>query len=191
MKDVLIHLSAYPRVCHFINVMVVEIPKTCGLILSRDWSTKLNGYFANDWSHMWLPYNNSQNQIKILWEPHMKYNVTQLEWKNEPVNFPSSVLGNYFLELEPRKYQEKEASCESDTQFNLLQFSQDDDIDCNIVNLVTNIGDDTNQVELEDRIWFMYFDGSKTQEGSRSGYILIDSDKNKHFLLQIRVQMHK
>ena len=94
MKDVLIHLSVDSRVCQFIDVMVVDIPEAYGLILSRDWSTKLNGYFENYWSHMWLPYKNSQNQIKILREPHMKHNVTQLEGRNEPVNFSSSVLGN-------------------------------------------------------------------------------------------------
>ena len=35
----------------------------------------------------------------------MKQNVTQLEEKNEPVNFSSLVLGNYFLEFEPGNYQ--------------------------------------------------------------------------------------
>ena len=35
----------------------------------------------------------------------MKHNVTQLEGKNEPVNFSSSVLGNYFLELELGNYE--------------------------------------------------------------------------------------
>jgi len=34
----------------------------------------------------------------------MKQNVTQLEGKNEPVNFSSSFLGNYFLELKPGNY---------------------------------------------------------------------------------------
>ena len=71
MKDVLIWLSAYPRVCQFIYVMVVDIPEAYWLILSRDWPAKLNGHFSTDWSHMWLPYKNDQNQIKILREPHM------------------------------------------------------------------------------------------------------------------------
>ena len=74
--------------------MVLDIPEAYGLILSRDSSAKLNGYFATDWLHMWLPYNNSQNQIKVMREPHMKHNVTQLEGKNEPINFSSLVLGN-------------------------------------------------------------------------------------------------
>ena len=43
----------------------------------------------------------------------MKYNVTQLDEKNIPVE---SVLGNYFLELEPGNYQAEEASDISDTQ---------------------------------------------------------------------------
>ena len=115
--------------------MVVDIPKSYGLILSSNNSTKLNGYFATDWSHMWLPYQNVKNQIKILREPHLKHNVTRLEGKNEPVNFSSSLLGNYFLELEPGNYQSKQVSQESDMQSNLLRFSWTDDIDCNIVDV--------------------------------------------------------
>ena len=76
------------------------------------------------------------------------------------------MLGNYFLDIEPRNYQVEESSCELEMQSDQLQFSWNDDIDCNIVNLVTNIGSDTNHVELEDRFWFLYFDGSKMQEGS-------------------------
>ena len=45
----------------------------------------------------------------------MKQNVTQLEEKNEPVNFSSLVLRNYFLELESRNYQAEEVIHESDT----------------------------------------------------------------------------
>ena len=66
-------------------------------------------------SNMLWPFNNFQYQIKVLIEPNMKYNVTQLEGKNEPVNFSPSILGNYYLELELGNYQAEEASCESDT----------------------------------------------------------------------------
>ena len=65
----------------------------------------------------------------------MKHNVTQLEGKNEPINFTYSVLVNYFLELEHGNYQAEESSHELDTQSELLHFSRTDDIDCNIVNL--------------------------------------------------------
>ena len=66
----------------------------------------------------------------------MKYNVTRLDEKNEPVD---SVLGNYFIELEPGNYQAEEASNTLDTQPDLLRFSQADEIDCNIVNLAVGI----------------------------------------------------
>ena len=33
-----------------------------------------------------------------------------------------------------------------------------------------------------DNFWTLFFDGSKTLEGSRVGYVLIDPKKNKHFL---------
>ena len=44
------------KVCQFIGVVVADIPEAYGLVLSRDWSAKMNGYFASDWSHLWLPY---------------------------------------------------------------------------------------------------------------------------------------
>ena len=66
----------------------------------------------------------------------MKHNVTHLEGKNEPV---ISVLGNYLIELELGNYQVKEASSTSDTQSNLLQFSRADEIDCKIVDLISDI----------------------------------------------------
>ena len=57
MNDVLIRLAADERVCQFIDIMVVDIPKVYGLILSSNWSAKPDGYFSNDWSRLWFPYN--------------------------------------------------------------------------------------------------------------------------------------
>ena len=102
MENVLIRLSTDERVCQYIDIVVVDIPDAYGLVLSQDWSVRLDRYFASDWSHLWLPHKGSPNEIKVLREPQMKYNVTQLEGKNGPIK---SVLGNYFIELEPRNYQ--------------------------------------------------------------------------------------
>ena len=107
---------------------------------------------------MWLPYKGIPNQIKVLRAPHMKHNVTQFEEKNEPVN---SVLGNYFIELEPGNYQAEEASDTSDTQPNLLQFSQADEIDCKIVDLAVYVDVNSCIVAVSD-FWTLFFDGSKT-----------------------------
>ena len=38
------------------------------------------------------------------------------------------------------------------------------------------------KINYNNRFWAIYFDGSKTLEGSGSGYVLIDPKKNKHFL---------
>ena len=108
----------------------------------------------------------------------MKYNVTQLHGKNEAVN---SMLGNYFIELEPGNYQAEEANSIPDTQPGLVRFSRTNEIDCNIVDLVSDVVCNSNSVEV-DSFWTLYFDGSKTLEGSRVGYVLIDPRKNKHFL---------
>ena len=56
LKDVMIQLASKYKVHQVIDVIVVYIPEAYGLILSRDWSSKLNGYFATDWSHLWLPF---------------------------------------------------------------------------------------------------------------------------------------
>ena len=59
MEDVLVCLSPNSKVCQFIDIMVADILKAYGLVLSRDWSAKMNGYFSSDWSHLWLPYKGS------------------------------------------------------------------------------------------------------------------------------------
>ena len=73
----------------------------------------------------------------------MKHNVTQLEEKNESVNF---VLGNYLIELEPGNFTSEEASNISDTQPDLLRFLQADEIDCKIVDIVF----DSGAIELDN-----------------------------------------
>ena len=55
LNQVTIRLSSNPKVCQVIDILVADIPEFYGLILSRHWSEKLHGYFATDWSRMWLP----------------------------------------------------------------------------------------------------------------------------------------
>ena len=65
LNHVLICLSSNSKVHQTIDIIVVDIPKAYGVILNRDWSSKLNGYFATDWSHLWLPYKGHPNIIKV------------------------------------------------------------------------------------------------------------------------------
>ena len=78
MEDVPIRLCANKKICQYIDIVVADIPDGYGLILNQDWSAGLNGYFASDWSHLWFPQKGIPNQIKVLREPHMKHNVTQV-----------------------------------------------------------------------------------------------------------------
>ena len=93
----------------------------------------------------------------------------------------NSILGNYFIELEPGNYQAEEAINTSDAQPDLLRFSQADEIDCKIVELAIDVDVNYRTVVVSD-FWTLFFDGSKTLEGSGAGCVLIDPKKNKHFL---------
>ena len=48
MEDVLVRLSSNDKVCQVIDIVVANIPEAYGIVLSRDWLAKLNGYFSSD-----------------------------------------------------------------------------------------------------------------------------------------------
>jgi hypothetical protein len=110
LKNVLIRLSSNPKVHQVIDIIVVDIPEVYGLFLSRDWSEQLHGYFATDWSHLWLPDNEKPNKIKVNRECYLKFIVTYLNNPNEPFT-PSSnspevqgmdtFFGNFMVEASP------------------------------------------------------------------------------------------
>ena len=132
MKNVMIQLSANKKICYFIDIIIADIPDGYGMILNRDWTARLKGYFASDWSHLWLPQKGSPNLIKILREPFMKNNVTELGEGNEPADF---VLGNYLTELKLEHHSSKRANHVMDTQSELLQLPQAERNDCRIIDM--------------------------------------------------------
>ena len=94
LNEVLIRLASNPQVHFIIDIIVADIPEAYGLFLSRDWSNKLKGYFAIDWSHLWIPHNGCPNKIRIDRERYMKHTVTELDDSNEPVLFTDTIMGN-------------------------------------------------------------------------------------------------
>ena len=58
----------------------------------------------------------------------------------------------------------------------ILQFSWAHQFDCNIVDLVLDVVRNSNSVGVQS-FWILYFNGSKTLEGSRAGCVLIDPKK--------------
>jgi hypothetical protein len=104
-----------------IDIIIVDIPDTYGIFLSRDWSTMLDGYFSTNWSHLWLPYNGKPNQIKVDRERYMKHVVTKLNDSNEPIMFNHSILGNYSYDsFFGNHTTEISSHVESNTQFEIL-----------------------------------------------------------------------
>jgi len=91
-------MSANPKFHQTIDIIVVDILDNYGMLLIHDWLAMLNGHFATDSSHLWLPYNANMNQIKIDREIYMKHVVMELNNPNEPIMFNNSILGNYSYE---------------------------------------------------------------------------------------------
>jgi hypothetical protein len=52
LKDVMIWIVSNPKFHQVIDIIIVDIPEAYGMLLSRDWSEKLHGYFSTDWSHL-------------------------------------------------------------------------------------------------------------------------------------------
>jgi hypothetical protein len=98
LKDVMIRISMHPMFVQVIDIIVVDIPEAYGLLLSRDWSENLNGYFSTDWAHLWLPLKGYKNMIRIDRERYLKHTVTDLETPNEPSSTDFPILGNYSCE---------------------------------------------------------------------------------------------
>jgi len=95
LKDVLIQKATKPLYTQIVDIVEVDIPKAYGMLLSRDWSAKLNGYSSTDWSHLLLPLKGKDDMLRVDRERYMKYAVTELNDPNEPIMFSNSILGNY------------------------------------------------------------------------------------------------
>jgi ribonuclease HI len=195
LRDVMIRIATHPKFVQVIDIIVVDIPEAYGLLLSRDWSEKLNGYFSTDWAHLWLPLKGYKNMIRIDRERYLKHTVTDLETLNEPSSTDFPVLGNYscdsfFGNFSPLPYdvpltqnsemvfQEKSPIPTEETLFcqePVLEITGQ-----KIGGQESNKKEET--VNFLSQIWTIYFDGSKSQEGSGAGCILIDPKGKRHFL---------
>ena len=83
LHNIHMQLASDPRMEHMVDISVVDVADTYGLILGRDWARKLNGYMATDFSHMWLPWKGLANQIRIDSTPRLRLTVTENGESNE------------------------------------------------------------------------------------------------------------
>jgi ribonuclease HI len=172
LKNVLVRLSSNPKVHQIIEIIIVDNPEVYGLFLSMDWSEQLHGYFATDWSHLWLLENGNPNKIRINRECYLKNTVTDLNDANEPFTSSTNSLemqgmntffGNFMAETFTITDSEQQSKLMTCTQSKTLP---------NVPNTVD-----------EDHIWSLYFDGSKSREGVGAGCVLIDPAGNKTFIV--------
>jgi hypothetical protein len=195
LKDVMIRIATHPKFVQVIDIIVVDIPEAYGLLLSRDWSEKLNRYFSTDWAHLWLPLKGYKNMIIIDRERYLKHTVTDLETLNEPSSTDFPVLGNYscdsyFGNFSPLSsdvpltqnsemiFQEELPTAAEETLF-----CQEPALE--ITELAGGKEESNREGEADTcfpQVWTLYFDGSKSQEGSGAGCILINPKGKRHFL---------
>ena len=159
--------------------MIVDIPETYGMWLSRDWSKKLKGYFATDWSHSWLPLNGQPNKLKVNREPFMKQTVTDLNNSNESVSYFSAQIehftfntffGDLSADISPVENVQKQSQI---TYLTFVPFSST--IVHNVYNVNTNF-------RINPFVWMLYFDGSRSKDGAGAECVLIDPNGTKSMI---------
>lgn len=160
MRNILIRLSVDSHVHQTIDILVVDILEAYGLLLSRNWSSQLNGYFAIDWSHLWLPYNGKPNQIRVERERYMKHTVTKLEAPNEPIMFINTILGNYCFNTFVGDFPAEESPVPKNVISELMFYDHEPTPRDDEQTLTTP------ENEKKEDSWTLYFDGSKTKEGN-------------------------
>jgi hypothetical protein len=151
-------------------------------------------------AQLWFPLKGHPKLIKIEREIYLKCTITDLEMPNKPSSIDFLVLGNYscdsdFINLAP--YQSDISSkkkYEMVFQIDSLVASKENmthqEFLTKVVAQEVEIEETINHVEIGNPsplMWTMYFDDSKSQEGSESGCILIDL-KGKKNLLSFRLE---
>ena len=162
-----------------IDIIVADIPEFYGLILSRDWSKKLHGYFVINWSHMWLPYNGKLNRIRFDCEKHQKYIVTELEGENKPLAYSNNIIRNYYVESFLGNFNSHISPfLENSVVSQIENYSQIDTSKCvNIVDKPVN----------ESLYWKLFFYGSRSNDGAGAGCILV-SPKGENTMLACKLE---
>lgn len=194
-KDVMIRMATHPKFVQVIDIIVVDILEAYVLLLSRDWSEKLNGYFSMDWDHLWFPLKGHTNVIRIDRERYLKHTVTDLEAFNEPSSIDFPMLGNYSCDSDFIKFSPLSSdvpltqNSEMTFQVNLLEATEES-IFCQepLLEMRDTVYGDEEITRPEEvakffsQVWTLYFDRSKSQGGSGVGCILIDPKGKRNFL---------
>ena len=96
VKGVLITLNAFLDIYVIQDIIVVDLPLLFGICFSREFTIKLGGYLALDYTHLLLPFQNKK--VKILnngtKNVHLK-KITEQNCINDPE--PVEMFKRYML----------------------------------------------------------------------------------------------
>ena len=104
----------------------------------------------------------------------MKHTVTELDDSNEPVLFTNTIVGNYMVDSFFGNLEAETSSVQdSEQQSEVFHFTQVSD-EIPVLN--------TAHLDLNNGLWSLYFDGSKSKEGAGAGCLLIDLLGKRYFV---------
>ena len=89
-------LAAYPEIEINMNVLVLDIPDTWGMLLSREWAAKLGGSIQMDLSYATIPIEENAS-YKLVNEKPMSEHVETPEHLFEEAMRPIEEVGNYMV----------------------------------------------------------------------------------------------
>ena len=104
----------------------------------------------------------------------MKHTVTELDDSNEPVLFTDTIMGNYMVDSFFGNLEDESSSVQDPKQqFEVYHFTQVLD-EIPVLNAA--------HLDLNNGLWSLYFDGSKSKEGAGAGCLLIYSHRKRYFV---------
>jgi hypothetical protein len=96
IKDLSITYDQAPEVSMLINMIVADIPEAYGMILGREWSTKVKkGRYFMEGTHFTFPHKGVE--VVIRREPKYQEQVVPASYNMKHVSFQDTGMGTYTM----------------------------------------------------------------------------------------------
>jgi hypothetical protein len=63
IEDVEVYLWYFPHISLIMNIVVIDVPDSWGMLLSRSWSSTLGGFLNMDLTHAHIPIGDGTFEI--------------------------------------------------------------------------------------------------------------------------------
>lgn len=91
-----VSLSVYPDIQVTMDVIVIDVPDTWGMLLSRQWAATLGGSIQLDWTYATIPAS-EHSLVKLYREHEKKYHVEDPKKPNNEFVYHTNSVGNYAI----------------------------------------------------------------------------------------------